>query len=597
MHMVPEILTPERVTLPRLQFEWRRGSDDLVMESAGYGLKPATSRTDHNRVWVFGSPTLDGRIDPDRVARHLADHGITEAFARQLDGQYLLILLSRDSKTLTVVNDRFTAIPVYMAATDDRIMGSLLYGDLRRRLNQIGQGGVRREAFFEFIWLQRLLGEGTLDVLSKCLGPASIAIFGPEIDRIDRYWIPNFSKRHGRSAHASGGEFSDILSEAIVRKTSDAHEKRYGHFLSGGHDSRLVLAGFKDVLPACLTVGFSENYEVACARRAAHAVGAGHSFLKLPDDYLTRYQDILADLCGGLYATDNAIFAGFEAAVQSVADVVFHGHGFDYLFQGMYVPSQTVQWFGRPTFYRRLRPIDGDLAEFYLTNLPFGLGREDLLEYVLPDHRQHMKDWMIEGVRDVLATGAGCHNDYDRWEFLITHNLCRHYSHPNIISKWTCAEPRAVSFDNAVYDFYLSLPLDLRLNGEAMRMALKQLNPRLAHLPTGNTGLPAAASPTTKTAGLIARKLMRHLSGISRFRAPHAEDRTWPDRDTYIRTQPAYRGMILEAVESGLLADAMPYMDWGRIRSAVQVWLSQPQGGAKFMVSLLSLHRALMRSL
>ena len=178
----------------------------------------------------------------------------------------------------------------------------------------------------------------------------------------------------------------------------------------------------------------------------------------------------------------------------------------------------------------------------------------------------------------------------------MTHSLCRHYSHPNIISKWTCAEPRAVSFDNTIFDFYQSMPVDLRLNGDAMRMALHRLNPALARLPTGNTGLPAGASAREKTARLVLRKLMRHLSGNSRLRAPHAEDRTWPDRDTYMRSHPAYRAMALEAVHSDLLADTMPYIDWPLLRRRCDEWLQKPQGGAKLMVSLMSLHRFLARN-
>lgn len=587
---------PDQIQLPKLVFEWHPGRGLHVM-AHGHGLTPYRHSGPAGEIFIFGSPVLDGRINPAAVAAALQTHGDCEALARRLDGQFLLLRTTEAGRHLTWINDRFTSFPVYFARTaDGTVIGSLLYADLFRRLKKEAAVALKQEALFEVVWLQRLLGTTTLDTLSQCLAPASVVECSASAVRSQRYWRPDFSKREGRSAKEAGAEFSEILTAAIDRKTSDPVARRYGHFLSGGHDSRLVLSAFRHP-PHCFTVGFSDNYEIACARQAANLVGAGHSYLALPQDYLTRYQDVLADLCGGLYATDNAIFAGLEPAVQAQADVVFHGHGFDYLFQGMYVPANVVHWFGRPTFFRTLRPIDGDMAQFYLQNIPFGLGRENLLQYVLPEQRQNMADWMMASVQAVIADGAaGCHTDYDRWEYLVTHNLCRHYSHPNIISKWTCAEPRAVSFDNAVFDFYLSMPVDLRLNGDAMREALHRLNPALARLATGNTGFPAGASALEKTSRLVLRKLMRHLSGNNRLRAPHAEDRTWPDRDTYMRRHPAYRAMALEAVYSDLLADAMPYLDWPLLRQRCEDWLQQSHGGAKLMVSLMSLHRFLARS-
>lgn len=589
------LLKPDQIRSPRLFGFFRPKQNHLQVAHDGYGLTPAIATLNDVEVQVFGHAIWQDRINNQSVAKQLCQENDYKNFISQLDGQFLILRHDKKQNRFELANDRFTSFPVYWAETPEGLVFSLLYRDLFKHLQSEPGFGLKPFALMEVVWFQRLLGTGNLDKLSQCLMPGSIITMNEGQVKLDRYWRPDFTKRLGRSDQIAGREFAHLLENSLARKTSDRDPKRYGHFLSGGHDSRLVLAGFKEK-PSCFTVSFYDNYEVHCARRAAHAAGAPHHFLRLPEDYLIIYQDVLADLCSGLYATENALFAGFEPQIQAEADVVFHGHGFDYLFQGMYVPAEIVHWFGRPTFFRKLRHIDGDLAEYYLANLPFGLGRTDILNFVLPEMQKDVRDYLLASVNEVLNDAQGCANDLDRWEYMITHNPCRHYSHPNIISKWTCAEQRTASFDNALYDFYLSLPVEQRISANAMRAALKILSPRLAALPTGNYAMPAAASPLTKTGWLVGRKILRHVTGNQRLRAPHPEDRTWPDRDQFIRQQPRYRALIERALYAPILEEAMPYIDWPKLREAAHQWFNQETGGAKLMGSLLSLERFLSRN-
>ena len=82
---------------------------------------------------------------------------------------------------------------------------------------------------------------------------------------------------------------------------------------------------------------------------------------------------------------------------------------------------------------------------------------------------------------------------------------------------------------------------------------------------------------------------------FSRFLKFDPRQPTWPDRDRFIRTEPAYRKMIVDAVNSDLLASALPMFDWRRTREQTDRWLSQESGGGKFLVSLLTLHGFLAR--
>jgi hypothetical protein len=150
-------------------------------------------------------------------------------------------------------------------------------------------------------------------------------------------------------------------------------------------------------------------------------------------------------------------------------------------------------------------------------------------------------------------------------------------------------EQRTPSFDIDIFDFYLSLPAEQRVTAGALRRAQLSLNRPLAVVPTGNWGMPAAYSPAAKTGWLIARKLLRHLTGNQKLSAPSAKDRTWGDRDSHLCNEPNWRGRVAEALQDPNLEEALPFLDWPQVREQAVGWMSQPSGGASFLVELLSL--------
>ena len=606
--MIGENLTtlPDRsVRLPHLTISWRKGDTAGMRESAGVfprgegvvigcsGFRPAPVIKDDGRVCVavIGSPIRNDRVDAEAVADAWLRVADVPGFLRGLDGQFLLLRLDRMTRRLELANDRYTSIPIYWAEIGDRLYAATLYSDLFPQLRREPGLGLRKEALFEFLWLQKLLQDKTYDTVSRFLMPATIVSISEGRTEQSRYWRPDFTKVE-RSESEAGALFTDLLRASIKRRTSDRIPKRYGHFLSGGHYSRTVLAGFENP-PACFTVSFSDNYEVACARQAAAAARAPHHFLKLPADHFLRHLDDLARLCGGMYTIDHGLFVGLEDEVQAHADVVFHGHGFDYLFQGMYLPARWIKLFGRPTFFRRLMPLDGDIADKFLREIPFRLKNVDLMGLVRPEHRKHMKESLHGAVEATLKDGADvCQTNYDLWEYMVVHALARHYSYPNIASKLTCAEQRTPSFDNALFDFYCALPAEHRLTGQMLRYALKHLNPRLAQIPTGNWGIAAGASPAYKTAYLMGRKLLRHMSGIQSFRAPTLADRTWPDRAHYLREHPTLMAKVREAIASESLRNALDFLDWKKVETKTDEWASD-SAAAGLLMSFLTLHRFL----
>lgn len=596
--------------LPRLTVDWAKdGTGSFTVHNGvfpvGDGVQvgvdemrpsPVQRSNTHRTVLVLGAPVVDDGVSPIRcVTMMLGASDLLEA-AQRINGQFLIIVFDKKSQRLIVINDRFNGVPFYWADLGDRFVGAYLYSDLVRVLRQQPGFAFRQNSMMQFLWLNRVIGDVTHDIHSRFLSSASVLTVERSGVDLKRYWRPDFSKDSNRSVKRAGEEFTYRLQTSLRRLTQDDEVRRYGHFLSGGHDSRVVLAAF-DNPPECFTVAFSENLEVNCARRAAAAVGANHHFLRLSSDHLVQNYYPAVELCSGMYTFEGALFLGLEKQVQDYADVVFHGHALDYLFQGMYLPANLVSVFGRPTFFRKLQPLTGDLIARYLNTIPFRVKGVDIGDLLRDDMRAAALQELYADVEQILDEANDCaQTDADRWEYLIIHALGRHYSQPNISSKLTCAEQRTPCFDNDLFNFYLSLIPEHRVNAQVMRHALKSLNPELARIPTGNWGMPAGASPCYKTAWLVGRKALRHITGNQNLRAPELADRTWPDREAYIRCSPFLINEIRNAVSSEELREAMPIFNWPKVAERVDKWLEAPSGGGAFMMALITLNQFLIKT-
>ncbi len=585
------------VPLPRLTLLWRPGEQiSLVNEgdfvegrfaARKFYPKPIIVQSARRTVIVVGSVILGEKIDPQQAAELVLASKNIAATVRGFNGQFLILNQDGDKGSLTIISDRHTGIPFYYATHGGRVVGAFLYSDLAGYLRRASAFDLVPEHLFEFLWLQRLLMDKTHDTRSRFLPAATILTFDSSGSRQCRYWRPNFTKNKKRSTHEAGEAIAFGMRRSMARRTSD--QSRYGLFLSGGHDSRTVLAALPSA-PLCITVGYSDNYEVSCARKLAEVAGAPFRFIQLPPDHLNQVADPASLLCGGLYSIDHALFLGLNDAVSPDADVVFHGHGIDYMYQGMYLPAKHLTIAGRPMFFRQLTPLSGDLASAFNNEIPFRLKYVDLMLFVRPEWRSRLADHLrasaeavLEDSRDVAATDA------DRWEYFLIHALARHFAWPNIGSMMVGTEQRTPSFDNDLFDVYLSMPPEMRVTAAALRSAQWQLNPKLASVPTGNWGMPASYSPLAKTAWLVGRKMLRHLTGNQRFRAPHAEDRTWPDRDTHLADEKGWQSRVAAAISDPELESALPFLEWPLLRAKAQEWMSRPSGGASLLVELLSL--------
>ena len=537
--------------------------------------------SERRTVIVIGSPIINSSVDRDQVADVLLTTDNVAETVSSLNGEFLLIIWDHASQALHIFNDRFSAYPFYWAQNAKEFVGGHLYLDVARHCRTWNGFDLRAEKAYEFFVLQRMMGTDTHDTLTHYLPAAScLSITSGNNAKITPYWTPSYHKQKATSRTTLGKDFVKLFSQSIHERLNDNADKKYGVFLSGGHDSRLV-AAYSDRPVTCYTLGFSENQEVHCAKAIADDIGQDHVFHKLESDYFTTTLAQTSYMSGGMYALDHALFLPQENQTQS--DIYLHGHGLDYMYQGMYLHRQHFKIAGRTTFIAKQLPLPKDVSEHFINNISFRL-KFDYSDMFKSTYH----DQLYQSVKAIEQ--KGCQKKLSKhqlWEYLIFHQPSRHYTFTNILSKRVCGETRTPTFDNAIYDFYHALPDKYRLNSDMLRLAMKAHPSNIANIPAGNHGAPAGRGPWLKTGVLIARKIMKTLTSSSRFAVPGGKERTWPDRVDYIKNHPEYWAAIKEPLADKGFKAFLDFMNWDKLENNPEAILDQAHG-ASLMVSLLT---------
>ena len=475
-------------------------------------------------IILFGSPTLDGRsvsaVDHlDNIAGPLRDR------VRSFNGEFVALI--ETANQIIVANDRFAAIPLFYSTEQENLVLSFSYHVMWRHHKSENKLKLDPLSFYQFLSFQRLFGTTTFDKSTKVLPPGSTLTLSKHTGAVEirPYWLPNFDK-HSDVRSATASDLADAIKKSIDQKT--ANVQNVSLLLSGGMDSRAVLGGFRpDEQPHCLTIGESENNEVDVARSLAQLTGASHSFVQRSPDHYSNVLTRASAIGGGMYSFQHGHF--FDLDIPET-DLVLHGHGFDYYFQGMYLPSHRRNILGRPTRSWALDPIGPDLVGDYVLNAKYRLKGIDPASLLKPEYAAQAQERIRDDLETVLQPISGTTSEsYDNWDYLTTSAPSRHYTYLNLLSASTLAEQRTIAFDNDILDIYYSTPANVRHGTKLLADTIKYLNPDLLKIRNANTNLRADLSPTSLTIESWIRGAKRRLGmGGSISADPSVDDRSWP---------------------------------------------------------------------
>ena len=110
------------------------------------------------------------------------------------------------------------------------------------------------------------------------------------------------------------------------------------------------------------------------------------------------------------------------------------------------------------------------------------------------------------------------------WEYIINHNLSRHYSYTDVLGIGSNLEQRKIANDNDLFNFYMSLKPEQRIDGKIIKLSLLDTNKDLANLISANTRYKISASSYEITMNNFKNKLNFLLSGNKNYLFPQGKE-------------------------------------------------------------------------
>ena len=595
---------------PHLTLLWNKNKID----KANYSIKPFQKKyffnisfnkktfdfkkleIDKKIIYIFGVLIKDNIIQNNFFLNEfnkINDFNIKKIkkLLEELNGQFLIIIFDKKLKKLHIINDRFNSFPIYYSNFKNKFLISHLYFDIFKENKKEKGFKINKNGIKEFLWFRRTFGNTTYDNFTKFLLPASLLTVDKQKITVNKYWIPKFKRKIKNNKFVTN-KFIQLLNNSSNRLSSD--NKKNSIFLSAGHDSRIVLASFKKK-PISFSFGFSKNFEVKVANKIAKNQNSKFKFIKLEKNHFVKNLNYICKISGGQYSFYDGLFAGVKNKIKN-CDVIFHGHGLDYLFAGLYSPNSNYKIFNSPIFfeYSNLKK-NTDLIEYFINNVKFRTKGIHLEEYFIDNKIKNIKNNFRKKLNNILTSYSNSNTELiDKWDYLIIDTLGKHYSKLNLLTMQTYAPQRTLVFDNDIFDFYLSLHPKNYKNLKLLINTINRYNKNLGNIPTSNYGLAAGDNALIKTIKLILRKIKRIITKNRKYIAPLAKDKTFPDREIYFKNNIQLKNEIIKIFKDNKFKRELDFIDWNLLENKFESWDREKiknEKPAQFLFNLLSIYK------
>jgi hypothetical protein len=524
-------------------------------------LEPAVSADRRFTLWMAGEafasddPALPlSGVDKSRTRafrRALLERWLEVGIdvVRRLDGEYHVAVWDAEERTLVIANDRFGGLPLYWAET---ATGFAWAGGVRGVLMA---PGVRRdpdpEALREAVTFggYRLRDRTNVESVRMAEG-GTLQVCRAGARSATRYWTwRDIPPQDVRDAREAVPVLQDRWRRAIARRIGD--RGRYGQTLSGGLDSRAILAEAAPGRPwTAITYGLPGCDDAVYARKASEAAGAAWTFVPL------YHGDWLETRRGHIQATDGLIEL---ADLMHLESMPAQRARFDVHLSG-YIGDAV----SGPTFAGIRTEVD------VLHSLPW---------YETPIGLSY--DAALQRVRDLIAPLDGA-----PLRFATFGNKL-----PQSTNRWTAAwrpwlRVRKPFVDYELFDFCQGLAPGIRLEGRLHERWLRESYPAcFGAIPNQKTGVRVMSPRWRVQTARVARGVRRRMRPlIPAPLRPSPRIRSYHDNGRFWRESPA-----LDAITDPILRrGSLPLEIFGSaaLRSLVARWRESAAAPAQVIGAL-----------
>jgi asparagine synthase (glutamine-hydrolysing) len=485
--------------------------------------------------------------DAEFALRLYEDQGIA-SFAK-LDGSFALAILDLRSQEILLVTDRFNSRPLFYALHG---YGSLVFASQVSTVLRHPKvyRDIDRSALFELLHFQRVLGAKTLHKSVRKVPTGSFLRYREGKTSVTSYFQVRYRPENKPESHWIK-EMSWVMRRAAERVTRGDH--RFGMLLSGGLDSRMVLAASERELH-CFTFGDFKNQEYLKAEKIALAKGFDCTFMERSPTHYVDMFDRAIELSGGMYSFIHAHSIGVTDQLREHCDFLLHGFAPELFFRGTNLPHVQRRVLGHASIQTLDRTITkNNLSSAIISKLKYSLHHDNPKQVFQQELHSDFDNSLLSAVGEVLRE-AECWNGtvYDSFLAFDTH---WHSNYPSFLFE-TSIRPfigeRSIVFHNEVLDLHLRMPVRYRKDSRVWCKAIVGLDGPIGSVPDANTGQPILRSPLTAAALDLVHSALRKARLTSSIRTrplePGHSEESWPNFPEQIRHNGALQALIKETI-------------------------------------------------
>jgi len=500
----------------------------------------------------------------------------------ELNGSFAFVIADADG--FSVITDLMNYVQVYAATdSDGRVTSVGTHPDLVARVG--GQAeSLDLTSLGEFLNAGTPLFPNTSYTNVQELQPASVhGVACPDqAQRLTRveYWSPPAEVRAGYNETALVEELREILL-TIIRARCQVNKA--GVFLSGGLDSRLIMAAVPDTVE-CVGITFANNLnrETRTARRVAACYRREWIPLIRDPDYLANCLLDAVKLTGCEYEWTCAQVIGVADALAPLGlDVILEGTLFNDYLTGFCAREWKLQkrWGGLlPSYYRK--------TDWDFLNQISGFWREHFAAKVTRDmvaRRQTTYDRLADPHRGSIA------------EWLEIHPFTQDPTVGYYPAERRTLPVRLVAMDRRALDFSFRCPIELKVGGRLYGKAAASIYGKGKHIPNANDGVRPGSSHCSRLVQRAVHELKRNATRkVAEMRGRPQVPHSWHNYQRYWRESAKLRnlcerygpnldefdGVLIEGRGRELLANLELHWEYGFRLLQLAVWRELTRGGA-----------------
>lgn len=413
--------------------------------------------------------------DPEFCLHSYEECGID--FVKNLNGSFVCVICDLRANKIIIVNDRYGLRPLYYAINN----GKLLFASEVKAIleDKNFKKELNDETVADFFAFGEILGTKTFFKGIEVLPPASIAVWDGEF-AISQYWDFKYNPDYTLSKEDIVDQLLKSFKKAVGIRLKDNY--RYGSSLSGGLDSRLIVAAVDKNMGHNITT-FSHGplncSDVKIGERVSSKAGMKNKAVELtPENIIENAEDMI-------YLTDGMGYIGFGHnlteynVINKYIDVVFGGFMLDLLLGGSYLNKSILN-------------IKSE-EEFFDTTYNIRLfSDEELSKLFVDSYYKVIQNLPQISLQKSLSRVDEKHlgNKYDH--YFIQNHVMRFTLMAQVIIR-NFMEDALPTVDNNFVDVILKIPPELRINHRIHRELLKRISPELAKITYNKTMIRADA--------------------------------------------------------------------------------------------------------